>query len=374
MKNTLNDTFIFIPDISGFSRFVNQTAIEHSRHIISELLELIIDADEMGLTVSEIEGDAVLFFKNTTPKIADILSQVEKTFLRFHNHLQRYETERICRCGACETASRLSLKFIVHKGPVQSIKIKNHNKLHGPDVIHAHRLLKNAIDSHEYILFTDRFSRELDEIKIPEPRFQWLDKIENGADNKSSDEAIYRFILLKPLFGQLKKPEVPALPEAGEKAAKLEVVINQNTDVLYQIFSNLGLRHEWVANIQEIVKPEDEINQAGSVHTCVIDHQPMKIQALGRKEDDKKIVYAERINELGVFKEIIRIYTFEKHHDHTHVKLELNFTLKSPLLRLLRPIIKKRLTKQSLENLDQLKKYSEANAEKHQKETRETDK
>ena len=36
--------FLFMPDISGFSKFVNETEIEHSTHIIRELLEIIINA------------------------------------------------------------------------------------------------------------------------------------------------------------------------------------------------------------------------------------------------------------------------------------------------------------------------------------------
>jgi hypothetical protein len=52
---------IFIPDISGFTRFVNEVEIDHSRHIIQELLEVIINSNKIGLEVSEIEGDAILF-------------------------------------------------------------------------------------------------------------------------------------------------------------------------------------------------------------------------------------------------------------------------------------------------------------------------
>ena len=40
---------IFIPDISGFSRFVSEMEIEHSRLIIQELLEILIDANHSGL-------------------------------------------------------------------------------------------------------------------------------------------------------------------------------------------------------------------------------------------------------------------------------------------------------------------------------------
>ena len=54
--------FLFL-DISGFTRFVNETEIDHSRLIIQELLEILINSNQIGLEVSEIEGDAILFYK-----------------------------------------------------------------------------------------------------------------------------------------------------------------------------------------------------------------------------------------------------------------------------------------------------------------------
>jgi hypothetical protein len=50
-----NKGLLFIPDISGFTQFVNQTDIEHSRLIIQELLEILINANQIGLEVSEVE-------------------------------------------------------------------------------------------------------------------------------------------------------------------------------------------------------------------------------------------------------------------------------------------------------------------------------
>ena len=38
-----NRGLLFIPDISGFSRFVNEVEIEHSRFIIQQLLEVLTD-------------------------------------------------------------------------------------------------------------------------------------------------------------------------------------------------------------------------------------------------------------------------------------------------------------------------------------------
>jgi hypothetical protein len=56
-----NRGLLFIPDISGFSQFVNEVELEHSRFIIQQLLEVLIRANDSGLQISEIEGDAILF-------------------------------------------------------------------------------------------------------------------------------------------------------------------------------------------------------------------------------------------------------------------------------------------------------------------------
>ena len=60
---------IFIPDISGFSKFVSNTDIEHSQHIIEELLETLINANEIGLQISEIEGKKIVVFLNSNSLI-----------------------------------------------------------------------------------------------------------------------------------------------------------------------------------------------------------------------------------------------------------------------------------------------------------------
>ena len=63
IKKWKTEGYFFIPDISGFTRFVNETEIDHSRLIIQELLEILINSNQIGLEVSEIEGDAILFYK-----------------------------------------------------------------------------------------------------------------------------------------------------------------------------------------------------------------------------------------------------------------------------------------------------------------------
>ena len=58
---------VFIPDISGFTDFTSATEIDHAAHIITELLELLVESNQSGFTLAEIEGDAVLFYRSGEP-------------------------------------------------------------------------------------------------------------------------------------------------------------------------------------------------------------------------------------------------------------------------------------------------------------------
>src|SRR3954465_14700033 len=105
-----NKGLLFVPDISGFTRFVNETEIDHSRLIIQELLEVLINANQIGLEVSEIEGDAILFYRfGESPDLQKIYKQVERMFCEFHRSLSIYEDRRFCQCKACGSAINLTL-------------------------------------------------------------------------------------------------------------------------------------------------------------------------------------------------------------------------------------------------------------------------
>src|SRR5687767_15373786 len=112
-----NKGLVFIPDISGYSRFVNETEIDHSRMIIQELLEVIINANQIGLIVSEIEGDAILFYKfGESPNLASLYKQVANMFCMFHKSLINLNHRNTCPCKACIGAVNLTLKIVSHYG------------------------------------------------------------------------------------------------------------------------------------------------------------------------------------------------------------------------------------------------------------------
>lgn len=170
-KKMENKGLLFIPDISGFTKFVHETEIDHSRLIIQELLEILINANEVGLEISEIEGDAILFYRfGEAPALEELYKQVEKMFCAFHRSLIAYDSRRFCQCKACMSAIGLTLKVITHYGEFTGYTVKQFSKLIGKDIIVAHQLLKNDIEHHEYWLVTD----ELLKNNTPAGFKQWM--------------------------------------------------------------------------------------------------------------------------------------------------------------------------------------------------------
>jgi len=155
MAQTGDDVLFFIPDISGFTKFVANVEIEHSQALIQMLLEGLVDANQLGLKVLEYEGDAVLFCRTGLPPAPrEFVEQAKKMFVDFHERLRKFEQSRQCECGACKGASALTLKIVAHAGPARPLKVKDSEKYIGTGVIVAHRLLKNSVPEREYLLLS----------------------------------------------------------------------------------------------------------------------------------------------------------------------------------------------------------------------------
>jgi hypothetical protein len=248
-----NRGLLFIPDISGFTQFVNETDIEHSRLIIQELLEILINANNMGLEVSEVEGDAILFYKfGDSPRLEELYMQVEKMFCEFHRHLARYDLTKFCQCTACTSAANLTLKVITHYGEFTGYNVKNFSKLIGKDVIVAHQLLKNDIDQHEYWLVT----KNVLEDDHPADLKQWM-QWNRSAKRTENGEIPFHYTQLGPL-----KEELPAEPplqlEMAQKVKMFSLTREYDAAIipLFHATGNFNLRNQW----QKGVKSIEEIN------------------------------------------------------------------------------------------------------------------
>lgn len=347
-----NKGLLFIPDISGFSRFVNETEIEHSRYVIQELLEVLINSNEIGLEISEIEGDAILFYKFGKPvELEALYRQVEKMFCAFHRHLTAYDYRRICQCKACVSAVNLSLKVITHYGEFTGYHVKNFNKLIGKDIIVAHQLLKNDIDQHEYWLVTKNLLPD----GQPAGLARWM-QWNSSTKQTENGEIPFHYTQLSEL-----KNEIPPVPppelEPARKVRMVSVSREYDKDIksLFYTAIHFEFRHRWQVGIKAV----DEVNHLlpgiGSRHRHVLENgQEIFYTSTFSYDPETKIVYGETDEK----KHNATYFIMEKTGDHSS-RFTLEHYMKKDWGRqlLFNLNTKKRMGadfRRSLENLEQL--------------------
>ena len=285
-------SLVFIPDISGFTTFVNKVEIQHSNHIISELIQVILNSNVLNLKVSEIEGDAVLFYRvGEPPPAEELVSQSKKMFIDFHAFLKVIERDSVCQCGACTAASNLTLKFITHYGELREVDIQNFNQLMGKDVILAHRLLKNSIPSKEYLLLSEKYlETQHSALNIQE---DWITIEQNNEVVEEFGEINTRYIPLTPLRKLV--PEPPKLEETtvGGNPVSLSIDIDAPVLLVHQTLIDAESRLHWVNGLKS-VRNAEPITRINSSHTCIFDEMEIDLVTKRNLVKGDEINYVER--------------------------------------------------------------------------------
>jgi len=358
----MTNSLILIPDISGFTEFVNNTEITHSQHIISELLELIIKSNDLNMFVAEIEGDAVLFVKEASvPSIEELILQAEKMFLQFHRHLLQYESHRICNCGACSTASKLSLKIIIHASEIGFTFVNNLKKPFGPGLIKAHRLLKNSIFEKEYVLFSDEFFKSIDAFKMKSET--WIKFKEGISVYEKIGEIPYKYVLLKALRKNVHKVEPIQIIPYDSNPVIIEGTIQSSAKNVFEIISNLDYRQLWNKQIKELIYDKNRVNRSGTKHLCVFSGSKVEIETIKNNVGNNKLVYGERLNDAPIVKDISFYYTLESIENSTNVRIEIFIHPGSFIGKLLLPIVRANTKRISRKSFKSLKAFCELEAD-----------
>jgi hypothetical protein len=147
----------------------NAKTLAHSQTLIIELVESLIHQVEAPLEVAKLEGDAIFLFcrKPADPARwqairADISRKLLEFFQGFCDKLALLGRSNTCTCHSCTHLEKLRLKVVVHSGMVLFHRVLQFEELAGTDVIIVHRLLKNSVQSGQYLLLTEAAQRELD--------------------------------------------------------------------------------------------------------------------------------------------------------------------------------------------------------------------
>ena len=299
-----NSATILIPDISGFTEFMTSTELSHGAHVINTLIETIVRTVGEEYEVSEIEGDAVLLIKKGLPTSKkEILDICLKIFNDFHFERKRMQQQSICPCGACQSIVNLTLKFVVHHGPLAEIKVGRFVKQSGPEMIVAHRLLKNSIDNHEYLLMTEKLLQQVSD-SAETVEMEWT---QSSEEYDSIGKVDYRFTLLSEARKKIPEPPSPESYYRVDDTSYFEIPIAADARDVYMVMMNIPDRADWIPGL---IKVEQDLPAVfiGSVHRCTFNNYRAIISPVRVTLSEEEVIYAEtcRIEE----RELSLVYEF----------------------------------------------------------------
>ena len=211
-----SDVLLLILDISGYTRFMVSTnaTLVHAQLIISELIEALVDRVQVPLRVLELEGDALLLFAFREPGEAvwegfrrELFAKLQEFVTAFFEKMEEIKKSNLCSCSACKHISSLKIKSIVHSGKAVKFQLRQFVRLSGPDVIAAHRLLKNSVPSQQYFLFTDSAWGLLDE--------EHKSKFTTGSETYEDMGTIGTHVYIMDSTGDTEKPDDRAPESLG---------------------------------------------------------------------------------------------------------------------------------------------------------------
>ena len=144
--------------ISNYTRFMtgNHFAFGHAQHVIFSLINAMIDAATRTVSLSKLEGDAALFFVDAHRHSDTVIGEaVLDIFRAFFKERRRLAVSNICPCRACRHINDLDLKIFVHRGRAARFEFRGSVDHFGTDVIVLHRLMKNSVQGHRYVMVTE---------------------------------------------------------------------------------------------------------------------------------------------------------------------------------------------------------------------------
>lgn len=354
----MQPSVLFIPDISGFTKFVNETEINHSQHIINELINIMIEANQLDLNVAEIEGDAVFFFKSGALSFEQIRGQAKKIYIDFHSQIKKYDSDRICNCGACATTVDLNIKFVVHQGPVTLLQYsKLQPKPHGKDVVAVHRLLKNNIKEHEYILYSEKYLNSLSGSMV-----DFSELLPGEIEDSELGKIPFKFEELGNWQNEVPNPkDVVYNGDDNHLILKSDIEVHGHIKNIHQMISDFRHRHLWNKGVDIIEFNEEEVNRVGSEHYCLVNGNRLKFETINAQRPGIEFAYGERLKEGSPLKDFINYFLLEETNSgETKVTLEIHVTPKNFIQKLILPLIKPRIAKNTKKILLDIKLAGES--------------
>ncbi|MCB9761423.1 MAG: DUF2652 domain-containing protein [Alphaproteobacteria bacterium] len=232
--------WLVLADISGYTGFFAGAEPEHAQDILESLLRGILDHVRAPLRLVKVEGDAVFSVAEgaALPDGNALIATLADCYHDFRLQLDVVGYRSTCDCAACENAPKLDLKFIVHRGTWLPQSLGGVDDVVGPDVILAHKLLKNAVAEQRgtrgYVLATRAALQSID-------RDDFVPHVEQP---EALDEVPCGVLDLHPLYDAIREAGARSVsPDDAEISIAYEVDAPPSATWDWHITP--GLRERW---------------------------------------------------------------------------------------------------------------------------------
>jgi len=349
MPATHQHGLLLIPDISGFTEFVSMVELSHSEHIITDLLELLINSTHLDLELCEIEGDALFFYGvGPLPTFEALLEQVQTWVQAFHTRLNLLKRDLYCACGACQSIGDLGLKVVGHWGEFAAYAIKNKVKVIGKDVILVHRLLKNSLEPSEYLLVSTDLLKKWD-VADDAPGFE-----PHEESYPVLGAVSLRFLNLEPFIQAVLDAPPPAPLPSLPGIIREEVDIEAPMEKVVGYLADLEHMPEWVHGLSHLEYDRSIPLQSGHHHVCVFPDQELSITLDKVLQERDEFAVVNRIQPPALLRQLLLVIKVERRNDHSRVSETWTYARK-PLIGWMYDLTAAKkvrgLTQQSLQNL-----------------------
>ncbi len=255
----MHGTFL-LADISGYTTFLSEVGIEHSKEIFSHLFNRMVALDRERWKVGNVAGDCLFLYSDSDQSAEETISYVRRIYEGFREGLEEIASGSTCRCGACDRTGNLAIKFVLHAGEFDTQEIAGRRELIGPSIVVAHRLLKNGVAAREYVLFGSSAAEVAAASGLA---------VERGRDVYGDiGEQSYTYVDLQPVREAFARSREIYLTEADADVA-VSAEIGASPEFIWRLCMDLRNGPRWAPTLTEAETLTGDMEEAGSVHTCL---------------------------------------------------------------------------------------------------------
>lgn len=261
--------YLVLADISGYSSFLTKVELELAHEILTDLMEMLVSRLKSLLTISKLEGDAVLAYidEEKLPRAETLKELIENTCSAFRRQRDTSKCNTTCTCHVCQSMNLLELKFFIHHGDFMVQNMAGIKELVGSGVNLIHRLTKNHITENTgwnaYSLFTQRAMKatrlQLEDVHKQNESYEHLGEVETVTIN------------LLPLYEQYTAAQNFSITEENAYISVSHPFKDLTETELWQVITSSNIQH---AISKNTVTWSDVFRPGGRTGVGAVNHSP----------------------------------------------------------------------------------------------------